>query len=116
MPALADVLGVATGIERDRLVDLGRRFALVHRGIERLAGGVHGALQMDGRKVERFADLVEALGAAVFGQERGKFLVDAEQVVQRLLELVAIQSAEHRRLVGAIGLGEARGQGLGEGG
>ena len=45
---------------------------------------------MDRREIERLTDLIETLGAPVFGQQRGELFVDAKEVVQRLLKFVAI--------------------------
>ena len=71
---------------------------------------------MDRREIERLTDLIETLGAPVFGQQRGELFVDTEEVVQRLLKFIAIQPTEDRCLVRAIGGRQSRGEDLGEAG
>ena len=114
VPALADVRGVPAVPEADGLVEFRRSVPFVHGGIQRLTGCVHGALQVDRGEIKRFADFVETLGAAVFGQQGCELFVDAKQVVQRLLKFVAIQATEDGGLVRLVGGDEITGQCLRE--
>ena len=65
-----------------------------HRGLlQREIGGLEVALQVHRGKVQGRADVVEAAGGAVLGQKIAQGRVDAEEVVQRLDILVAVEPA-----------------------
>ncbi len=105
-PRLAEELFVATGVE---LEDFGGALGLRALGdgvVERAARRFHVALQLHGRDVERFADVVEAVRLAVFRQQFLELGANAEQVAERVFVFDAVEPTDDGVPLGGRGFDE----------